>query len=481
MTYEEFRRGGPDLSAVGFLPGGEAYFCTPVGAKILGRAGVDGIHFCTAPETGDMILAVSPANGVPDCIHPVAKDFPDFLRLLLACGDTAALEQSWMWSEEQFSDFLRENPPIPEGEAALSALWAQGVTPMEEPYQYLRTLQSGFDPAALRYSREYRELLGETEELPWRVGFHGGLTGHGGRAGRAIPADTWFTWEGESWYVPALYRCPEGIVVDILQRVDVETMWAYCGKWQLTPETDWDAMPEERRRQVQAEHPFCQDFRTALAVNGRALRQRHGCGSVWLPIWPDREEKDMQAALRHYGLDEGDCWQLWRLSFAWGDEKPRKCKSFSLTLSGEREDIPGSSFQAERAGQTVSFRHPVTGKEHTLTVRSVEPQDCDLPEDPGWERPRRFTALGYTVAPDIPREELSIRDCAPADPARRTPDAPKDQLGGGTAVLFIGRDEEGRRWTASSLHFTPPERVTWRIHFHIVSRGEVTVELPGEP
>ena len=188
----------------------------------------------------------------------------------------------------------------------------------------------------------------------------------------------------------------------------------------------------------------------------------------------------MRAALRHYGLDEGDCWQLWRLSFAWGDEKPRKCKSFSLTLSGEREDIPGPSFQAERAGETVSFRHPVTGAEHTLTVRSVEPQDYDRPEDPGWEYPRHFTALGYTVAPDIPREELSIRDCAPADPARRTPDAPKDQLGGGTAVLFIGRDEEGRRWTASSLHFTPPERVTWRIHFHIVSRGEGTVELPGE-
>ena len=84
MTYEAFRGSGLDLSAVGFMPGGEAYFCTPVGAAILGRAGVDGIHFCTAPETGDMILAVSPANGAEDCIHPVARDFPDFLRLLLA-------------------------------------------------------------------------------------------------------------------------------------------------------------------------------------------------------------------------------------------------------------------------------------------------------------------------------------------------------------------------------------------------------------
>ena len=84
MTYEAFRGSGLDLSAVGFMPGGEAYFCTPVGAAILGRAGVDGIHFCTAPETGEMILAVSPANGAEDCIHPVARDFPDFLRLYAA-------------------------------------------------------------------------------------------------------------------------------------------------------------------------------------------------------------------------------------------------------------------------------------------------------------------------------------------------------------------------------------------------------------
>lgn len=481
MTYEAFRGSGLDLSAVGFMPGGEAYFCTPVGAKILGRAGVDGIHFCTAPETGDMILAVSPANGAEDCIHPVARDFPDFLRLLLACGDTAALEQSWMWSEEQFVAFLRENPPTPEGETALAALRDQGATPMEEPYRYLHALQAGFDPGVLCYSQEYRELQQETEERPWRVSFHGGLIGHGGRAGKAIPADTWFTWEGETWYVPALYRCPEGIVVDLFQRVDVETMWAYCGKWKLTPETDWDAMPEERRCQAQAEHPFCQDFRAMLAVNGRGLRQRHGCSSVWLPLWPDREDRDMRAALQHYGLDTGDCWQLHRLSFEWTGEKPRKGKDFALILSGEETDVPGPSFQAERVGETVTFRHPVTGAEHTLTVRSIEPRDYDRPEDPGWEYPRYFTALGYTVEPDIPQEAFSVRDCAPADPARRKPAAPKDQLGGGTALFFIGRDEEGRRWAASSMHFAPPERVTWRVHFHIVSRGEVTVELPGEP
>ena len=191
----------------------------------------------------------------------------------------------------------------------------------------------------------------------------------------------------------------------------------------------------------------------------------------------------MKAVLRHYGLDEGDCWQLHRLSFEWTGEKPRKGKDFALILSGREKDVPGPTFWAERVGQTVPFRHPVTGKEHSLTVRSIEPQEHEPPEDPGWDYPRHFIALGYTVTPDIPQEAFSVRDCAPADPARRKPAAPKDQLGGGTAVLFFAsRDGEdpSLRMTASSMRFTPPERITWRIHFHIVSRGEVTVELPGE-
>ena len=37
MTYEAFRGSELDLSAVGFMPGGEAYFCTPVGATIRRR------------------------------------------------------------------------------------------------------------------------------------------------------------------------------------------------------------------------------------------------------------------------------------------------------------------------------------------------------------------------------------------------------------------------------------------------------------
>ncbi len=39
-------------------------------------------------------LPISPMNSAPNFVHPLARNFADFLRLLLACGDVAALGAS---------------------------------------------------------------------------------------------------------------------------------------------------------------------------------------------------------------------------------------------------------------------------------------------------------------------------------------------------------------------------------------------------
>ena len=90
--YEIFRASGIDLGALGAAPGGEAYFCTPRGAQIIGSEGADGVHYCFAPGYGDTVFAVSPGNAAPDYVRAVARSFTDFLRLLLACGHGAAVE-----------------------------------------------------------------------------------------------------------------------------------------------------------------------------------------------------------------------------------------------------------------------------------------------------------------------------------------------------------------------------------------------------
>lgn len=71
-TYEEFLADGLDLSPLGFERGAvEAYFCTPRGAEIAGREGVDGVHFCFAPGYGTTLFAVDPTTAAPDFVRAV--------------------------------------------------------------------------------------------------------------------------------------------------------------------------------------------------------------------------------------------------------------------------------------------------------------------------------------------------------------------------------------------------------------------------
>lgn len=133
-TFKKFLQRGLSLSTVGVehCEDKEPYFCTPKGASIFGWTGVDGIHFCFIRGSGSMVFAVSPMNEASDFVHPLARNFADFLRLLLACGDVAALEQAWMWREAQFETFLRENPPTQEQREQLAEAASElKLSPME--------------------------------------------------------------------------------------------------------------------------------------------------------------------------------------------------------------------------------------------------------------------------------------------------------------------------------------------------------------
>ena len=74
LTDRQFLKAQIDLEPLGLIMDGpfEAYFCTPKGARIFARSGVDGIHFCFVRGFGETVFAVSPMNGRENCVHPVA-------------------------------------------------------------------------------------------------------------------------------------------------------------------------------------------------------------------------------------------------------------------------------------------------------------------------------------------------------------------------------------------------------------------------
>lgn len=218
--YQKFLRKHLDLSSLSVMrrEDNDPYFCTPKGASIFGWAGVDGIHFCFVRGFGETVFAVSPMNGGKDCVHVIARDFNDFLRLLLATGDSAALEQAWQWDEAQFDAFLAENPPTDEQKAVLSQISTVfSLTPMERPWQYLRKLQAEFDLSKLKFTEDFYdpEMNPDAPEqkVDWKVYFDGSFWGHHGRerAGREVPVQKWFSWAGRDWFVPSVYVCSKGI------------------------------------------------------------------------------------------------------------------------------------------------------------------------------------------------------------------------------------------------------------------------------
>ena len=71
---------------------------------------MDGIHYCLIRGFGDIVFAVSPMNPAPHYVHPLARTFSDFMRLL-ACGSCDALEQARpFFSEYEFASWYMSQP-----------------------------------------------------------------------------------------------------------------------------------------------------------------------------------------------------------------------------------------------------------------------------------------------------------------------------------------------------------------------------------
>ena len=191
LTDRQFLKAQIDLEPLGLIMDGpfEAYFCTPKGARIFARSGVDGIHFCFVRGFGETVFAVSPMNGRENCVHPVAKSFRDFLRLLLALHDAAAIEQAWQWNAAQLEEFEQKHPSSDEQLAALDKLvFTFHLRPMAEPWKYIHTVQSGFDYGKLRFSEEFYDSDEKAfaPEESWQVTFEGTVWGAHGKPGQEL-------------------------------------------------------------------------------------------------------------------------------------------------------------------------------------------------------------------------------------------------------------------------------------------------------
>lgn len=496
-TYEKYQKLNIDASSIEMERGAStsSYFCTPKGATVIGWAGVDGIHFCFIDGFGEMVFAVSPMNTPNDYVHPLARSFSDFLRMLLACGDTAALEQAHGWDELQFNTFLQDYPPTLEQQAVLDTIREQlSLTPMENPFAYIKKLQAEFDGSRLQYKEDCNERA-PTPPPAWKVYFSGSFWGHQKRerAGREIILEKQFTWGDTTWYLPAAYSCSKGFVVDLCKQIEPAKIQAFLNKWQNSS-VESGEISDETMQQLESENPTSECFQATLLVNGSLLNQSNACAVGWNPCLQDGEENDVESSmiLNHYGFDPQMGWLFHRISFPWATKRRPKIKTLSMTLTQDPIPKPGPHFRVSAPGECVSFVDPATGVRHTITIQSYEMQQFSAEQfqDEALDVPRYYTAMCYTLSPDLPENVFAIYDCQRSDAPRLKQPDPSMPLPDGSAsigiiggadgptAIFIGGNAPPKQHaTFSALHFEPVTDVEWRMEFYEKRRADTTLLL----
>lgn len=490
-TYQKFRELHIDHSAIGLEQSNTqvTYYCTPKNANIIGWAGVDGIHYCTIPEFGEMIFAVSPMN-FGDCVHPIARNFEDLLRLLLFCANMAALEQCYAWDEEQFKAFLIDCPMTEKQKVVLDVIQKEfNLEPMEDAFTYVKKLQSEFDLSKIPYTEDYYDpdmnAAAPERETEWKVTYSGSFWNNEGKPGIEVPIRKTFNWGREKWYIPSAYICDEGLVIDYCMEADPVEVKAYIDKWDLLNESR-NRYTKEQQEQIRREHPLNASFYGKVTCNWQSLQNGHGCGLSWLPAScvseTVRQNETAKGILTHYGLDETKAWSFHRWSYPWGETEGQDLYALSVRMERQRENIAGAHFATPAVGEIITLTHPLTGEAYTLTVHEVEQQEW--PEhafrDPNMEYPSHFLAMSYSLEPDITDRRFMLQDCDDGDKPRQKKRNPNEFepvafadaaaigiIGGadGPTAIIMGTNTPKLYAACSSLHFGPVDQVEWRAVF----------------
>lgn len=162
-VYKKYQQLKMDTSWIGLEKGRSTsdYFCTPKKMKIIGWE--NNIHYGFIKGYDEMIFAIHPEGYNDTYVFPLAYNFEDFLRLILACGSVTPIEQIFMWDKKQFMDFIvsEDNEILPKQKEILDQIQKIfKLEPMDDPFEYVKEIQSNFDASKIEFSNDYYDTLG---------------------------------------------------------------------------------------------------------------------------------------------------------------------------------------------------------------------------------------------------------------------------------------------------------------------------------
>ena len=302
----------------------------------------------------------------------------------------------------------------------------------------------------------------------------------GGREGRKVPVGKSFSWGSCTVTVPAVYVCEEGLILDLCMEADREEFRRFLEKWRylFDMEQNGGKIPAGELRRFEAENPLDQQFRTELSVGGKYLRYRSGTGMQWVPddlIPIMRDSTDIQPFMRHYRLDPDRVWLFRRETFFWGEAGQQPLEDLQIKLSQQPRIFYGQAFPMPAVGETVAIQNPLTGREHILRVLDVSAEQIRHFRQEGVQFPEHCVVMQYSLLPELTKEEFFVSDTEESDPPRRAGGA--GVSGGAIGVIARDREKPEGRYTVSSLHFVPVEKLVWQPGFREKTGEDIQVTL----
>ncbi len=334
-----------------------------------------------------------------------------------------------------------------------------------------------------------------------KVYFSSSFWGHddGEEPGKAVELRRSFVWAEREFYIPAIYFCKEGLVLDLCRKADPETLRRFADKWGLSPENDNTAhFSPAQQMQIEAEHPLQANLRCLAVIDGQECPAEHSSTTTWYPSEKDPsvcKANDVSSALAgQYTLDPAFIWCIQRISFRWPHEET-PLHSLSLVLQEQPHPLPGPCFSTNGTQSNFVFTFPPDGTQHTLHIEEYRQKtlEGDFMEQE-WEYPRQFTAMIYTLTPDLDSSRFQLRDCSNGDLARRRLQPPSalaakyglepaathaafvGVIGAGVSTICVGKPAPLHS-VCSAVYFTQPKTVDWMLVYYQKGADNMTVDL----
>lgn len=167
--FDKFKKLNLDTSPIGLsIELREPFFCTPIGAQIIGWD--NGIHYCFIKGFEEIVFCVNPETCCNYYVYPLAKDFTDFLRLLLSLKTTNAIQQVVWMDKDAFENFMNDPDEVryTSSEPVQSILQNISsnleVEPIENPFDYIKKLQKDFPYKEIKFTDEFYNITGLTRQ-----------------------------------------------------------------------------------------------------------------------------------------------------------------------------------------------------------------------------------------------------------------------------------------------------------------------------